>query len=53
MLKEFEEQITIDNFHQLSKSVKNIIFKERIDIIERIVSSLITKKRFEPEYQKI
>ena len=47
MLKEFEEQITIDNFHQLSKSVKNIIFKERIDIIERIVSSLITKKRFE------
>lgn len=47
MFIEFEENINIDNFHKLSKSVKTIIFSERTDILERIVSSMITKKRFE------
>lgn len=46
MLENFEQDINVDNFHLLTKSTKHIIFNERFDIVERIVSELITPKRF-------
>lgn len=43
---ELEENITIDNFHLLSKACKKIIFEEHIDIIERLVATMMNEKRF-------
>lgn len=47
MLNEFENTITVENFHNLTKRTKNIIFNERVDIIENLVKSMISEKRFE------
>lgn len=47
-LEKFEDQITIDNFHNLSNKLKKIIFDERIDIIERLTKETINNtKRFD------
>lgn len=46
MINTFEKDITIDNFHLLSKSAKHIIFEKHLDILENLVSSMISDKRF-------
>lgn len=46
MINTFEEDITLDNFHLLSKSAKHIIFDKHIDIIERLAASMTSQKRF-------
>ena len=49
MNKEFEleENISIDNFHLLSKNCKKLIFDEHLDIIERLIKTMMSEKRFE------
>ena len=43
---ELEENITIDNFHLLTKSTKKLIFAEHLDIIEKLVQGMMNEKRF-------
>ena len=46
MINTFEEDITLDNFHLLSKSTKKIIFDKHMYIIEKLAASMTSKKRF-------